>query len=714
MAGDPGWARLVERAALVCAIVILAYASVIPSVGRDAGAAAGFAFTRLEGDDRFETARVVAERTFASASTAVVARADDFPDALAANYLAGVSRAPILLTLFDQVPPPTLAALADLGTKNVTLVGGEAAISEAVRSQLESTPSTNPAGGNLGVSRIAGHTRYGTAAAAATSGGPVGSIGEKRAALVATGEKPADALAGGALSYGRNLPTLLTTPGALAPEAADALAVLGIEQVLLLGGPAAVGEGVRAEIEARGIGVMRLAGPDRTATAAVVANFALGALGFKAGHVNLARGDEFADALASGPHGGTDGPAPMLLTESPDSLGAATADWLRAHASTLQDGHLLGGSSAVSDGVQTAAENAAGATPTTTTSTSTTTTTTTIPADPPITATAVATGLEAPATFTFAPDGRIFYGERLTGEIRILDPSTGSNTAFFSVPDLATSGEQGLLGLALDPAYPTTPYVYVYATQLVDGVARNQILRLVDGGGTGTSSEVVYSALASRVHNGGIAFGPDGHLYAVVGDRQQAGNSQDVENPFGKVLRMTASGGVPADNPFAGRHVWAYGIRNSFGFAFDPRSGQLWETENGPACNDELNRVVAGGNYGWGPSQTCSTPPPPPLNTNQDGPDPVLPLRFYTPVTAPTGAAFCSECGLGTANDGVLFYGTYVSNEIRKVTLTADRAGVSSEDVAYSHDSGILSVERAPSGHLHFSDGSGIYRLTPG
>jgi glucose/arabinose dehydrogenase len=80
-----------------------------------------------------------------------------------------------------------------------------------------------------------------------------------------------------------------------------------------------------------------------------------------------------------------------------------------------------------------------------------------------ITAHAVKTGLNTPAAFTFAPNGRIFFGELTTGNIRILNPSTGNTPLFFHVPNVANSGEQGLLGIALHPDFPTSPYVYAYA-----------------------------------------------------------------------------------------------------------------------------------------------------------------------------------------------------------------------------------------------------------
>jgi glucose/arabinose dehydrogenase len=325
----------------------------------------------------------------------------------------------------------------------------------------------------------------------------------------------------------------------------------------------------------------------------------------------------------------------------------------------------------------------------------------------------VATGLAFPAAFTVAPSGRVFYGERLTGVVRMIDPGSGWTAPFVTVPDLATAGEQGLLGIALDPEFATNPFVYIYATRVVSGVAENQILRVRSFRATGTSMTVIYRAPAASVHNGGrILFGPDRMLYVVTGDIASPANSQNVGSPLGKVLRMTSLGAVPPDNPFPGSLTWAYGIRNSFGLAFDPMTSALWETENGPACNDELNRIGKGLNFGWGPTQTCATPPSPPLNTNRDGPSPVLPAAFYPSPPAVTGVAFCSACGLGAASEGALFYGTFNTREIRQVAFTSRaRHRVASETVAYTHPSSILSLERGPDGSLYFSDPSGIYRL---
>jgi glucose/arabinose dehydrogenase len=336
-----------------------------------------------------------------------------------------------------------------------------------------------------------------------------------------------------------------------------------------------------------------------------------------------------------------------------------------------------------------------------------------------VTARPIATNLAFPAAFTFAPDGRIFYGERLTGRVRIFNPATGSKSQFFTIPNLATTGEQGLLGLALHPNYPATPYVYAYVTRTVapsqcagqEGPPWNHIVRITNVGGTGSGMWTLFCAPAASNHNGGrILFGPDGKLYAVIGENGVPANAQSLSNNLGKVLRMTASGTVPSDNPFAGKHIYAYGIRNSFGLAFDPQTGRLWETDNGPRCNDELNRIVRARNYGWGPSQSCTSPPEP-TTTNRDGPNPVLPqISWGTPI-APTGLAFCVSCGLGSSAEGRLFIGAWNARNIRRVSLGSLRWGTVGESIVYSHSAGVLALEAAPDGALYFSDPTAIYKL---
>ena len=329
----------------------------------------------------------------------------------------------------------------------------------------------------------------------------------------------------------------------------------------------------------------------------------------------------------------------------------------------------------------------------------------------------IASGLNDPVAFTFTPNGRIFYVEKTTGQIRLLNPATGTDKLFFTVSHVSGTGERGLLGIALHPQYPAKPYVYVYATRVVSGHTRNQILRITDGPSGGRDLMVLFSvpASASPYHNGGrILFGPDGMLYAMVGEGHNSANSQDLtKNNRGKVLRMTPAGKIPANPPIPGTLIYSYGDRNSFGFAFDPQNGNLWETENGPECNDEINLILPGKNYGWGPNETCSGTAP--QNTNQDGPNIQLPKYYYGSTLGITAGAFCQSCHLNAASEGTFFFGDVNNGRLYRATLNGARDAIVGTPDQILTPGTLLATEVGPDGSIYFSIGysqpGAIYKL---
>jgi glucose/arabinose dehydrogenase len=323
----------------------------------------------------------------------------------------------------------------------------------------------------------------------------------------------------------------------------------------------------------------------------------------------------------------------------------------------------------------------------------------------------VASGLASPVGFTFTPGGRLVYLERNTGWLRFRNLRTDVDVRVHRVRNVDADGERGALGVAVHPAWPAQPFVYVFVTRnTADGV-RNQVLRIrvENGDGVGVRRLLSVAAGPASNHNGGrIAFGADGKLYVVIGDNAQPSNSQDrTANLRGKILRMDPDGSIPPTNPFGSR-IWAYGIRNSIGFAFDPRNGRLWESENGPGCNDEVNRIVRGGNHGWGPNESCP-------NTNNSGPTPrILPKHTFVDPVGLTGLAFCDACGLGPAFDGDLVVGAVNDGRIRRFDLNANRTAIDSGPMLVVDRPGpVLSIEVAPNGRIYFSDFAAIYRLTP-
>ena len=319
-----------------------------------------------------------------------------------------------------------------------------------------------------------------------------------------------------------------------------------------------------------------------------------------------------------------------------------------------------------------------------------------------------------PTSFDFTPGGkRLFYVERFTGQVRVQNLKTGADTRWATIENVKTDGSQGLLGLALDPGWRRGErWVYVYFTRDASP-AENVIARLRKQNGLTITQDLETIPSAVLGHNAGvIEFGPDRKLYAVTGDGGQPSRSQDQQDPAGKVLRINRDGSIPASNPFPGNPAFSFGHRNSFGFTFDPLTGRLWQTENGPECNDEVNLVVEGGNYAWGPNQGCGSLEPP-HDTNQDGPPPPrLPKWLYQRTLGLTGATFCNECGLGMRRNGDLLVGAYGGGgSIRALNLTRHRRRVTGQQLVFDPRRGVLAMETGPKHGVFFSDETGIWVL---
>ncbi|MFW6641593.1 PQQ-dependent sugar dehydrogenase [Nocardiopsis algeriensis] len=206
----------------------------------------------------------------------------------------------------------------------------------------------------------------------------------------------------------------------------------------------------------------------------------------------------------------------------------------------------------------------------------------------------VATGLEVPWGIAHLPDGSALVSER-DGEIVRL-AANGDTSSVGEVEGVDATGEGGLLGLALDPAFPNEPYVYAYLTTDAD----NRVVRMEYGadGGLGEPEVLVEGIPSAGNHNGGrIAFGPDGFLYVATGDGGRPGLAQDRDSLGGKILRVDRDGEPAEDNPFDSP-VLSYGHRNVQGLAWDGE-GNLYATEFGQDRLDEVNLIEPGANYGW-------------------------------------------------------------------------------------------------------------------
>lgn len=231
-----------------------------------------------------------------------------------------------------------------------------------------------------------------------------------------------------------------------------------------------------------------------------------------------------------------------------------------------------------------------------------------------------------PVAAVSTPLGNIFYAELFTGNIKRLRGSIVDPRALITL-EVAGGGNEGLLGLALDPNYQQNGYVYVYRT--VARPTRNQVVRLkVVNDSQVTEQRVILDGVPSGGHDGGkMVFDSSGHLLVSTGDGDRPELSPDMNSLGGKILRITRDGAIPADNPFGDTPIYARGFRNPFGMAQSPYTGAVYISDNGPNCDDEVNLLVPAGDYGWRPGYPCGGSVPP-----------YIPAEVsFTPPISPTG-----------------------------------------------------------------------------
>lgn len=212
--------------------------------------------------------------------------------------------------------------------------------------------------------------------------------------------------------------------------------------------------------------------------------------------------------------------------------------------------------------------------------------------------------LDRPWGLSRLPDGSALITERNSFKLFKLTQS-GTKTRIGTVPNVVTtSGESGLLGVAVSPNWNSDHYVHLMHSASAD----NRIVRMTYDGSSLSGYKVLVTGIAkNKYHNGGrIKFGPDDYLYATTGDAQNSNLTQDKDSVNGKILRMTTAGKPAPGNPF-GTLVYSLGHRNPQGLTCDAQ-GRLWEAEFGNNKYDELNLIESGRNYGWPTCEgSCST-----------------------------------------------------------------------------------------------------------
>ena len=338
----------------------------------------------------------------------------------------------------------------------------------------------------------------------------------------------------------------------------------------------------------------------------------------------------------------------------------------------------------------------------------------------PFASTAVATFNE-PWALAFLPDGSLLVTEK-SGVLKHVTLPGGEAREISGVPEVGYGGQGGFGDVMPHPQFAENGLVYFSYAEDGDGgrgaaVAR---ARLDAEAGALQDVEVLWRQVPKVSGNGHyahrIAFGPDGKLWISSGDRQKFDPAQDMTSNMGKMLRLNDDGSVPADNPFADQgevasQVWALGLRNPLGIAFDG-DGKLWEIEMGPAGGDEFNLIERGGNYGYPIVSNGNHYDGRPIPDHDTRPEFIKPLISWTPVISPSSLMVYSGT-LFPEWTGNAFAGGLSGQTLVRIELDGDTAR---EAERFAMGARIRGVTQGPDGALWvIEDGKDgrLIRLAP-
>jgi glucose/arabinose dehydrogenase len=313
-----------------------------------------------------------------------------------------------------------------------------------------------------------------------------------------------------------------------------------------------------------------------------------------------------------------------------------------------------------------------------------------------------ADGLSKAVDMAWVPGtARMFVTEQ-KGAIRIVDRERVRATPC-AVVSPANVLNGGLLGIALDPDFKTNHYLYVYYTK--DSPRENRVSRFeVVGNSCIDETDIVTGLEVGKADQGGQLLFHNGYLLVSVGS-QKGAPAQDPSNRLGKILRYNPDGSVPPDGPFsvpgAPNPVWTMGHRNAFGLALGP-GGRIYETENGPHCDDELNLLEPGVNYGWGEGKRCGG--------EGIGEDPRPALITWPETIVPTDLWWYTGPLQSLAGD--LYMGN-IFNGLHRIRLDGSGTKVVSDTVIYEIPGGVVSVIEGPERFLYFLTREKLFRFEP-
>jgi glucose/arabinose dehydrogenase len=360
-------------------------------------------------------------------------------------------------------------------------------------------------------------------------------------------------------------------------------------------------------------------------------------------------------------------------------------------------------------------------------------------------------GLALPTAMTFVDEDRILVLEKDNGTVMLIEDGELQSEPLLDVA-VANENERGMLGIAVSRENATTTYVFLYFTESGGGTdgddkqgvspAGNRLYRYELLGDQLVNRKLLLDlpALPGPRYNGGpVTIASDNNVYVIIGDveghRTKVQNFEDGPAADGTsgVLRIGKNGELPEPvigSGTFGKYYFAYGIRNSFGLAFDPETEKLWDTENGPSFGDEINLVDAGFNSGWrdaqGKANQSDLADLMLFNSRSHYSDPEF---SWTEPVGPTALAFLNSSKLGEEYQNDMFVGDINNGAVYRFELNGNRdalvlGGALADKVADTPAEsdaavfgtgfgGVTDIKTGPDGNLYvlsFIDGS-VFRI---
>lgn len=321
--------------------------------------------------------------------------------------------------------------------------------------------------------------------------------------------------------------------------------------------------------------------------------------------------------------------------------------------------------------------------------------------------------LEHPWALAFLPDDKGILITERPGRLRLWQQNAGLSSPIEGIPEVYAQGQGGLLDVVLAPDFASSRRVYLsFAEQGDTGKAGTAVGygRLSDDNQRLQDFRVIFRQqpkLSTGNHFGSkLAFDRQGYLFISLGENNQRPTAQETDKLQGKVVRLTAEGKVPADNPFVGQagkrpEIWSYGHRNPQGLALNPWSGVIWEHEHGPRGGDEINIPQAGKNYGW-PIATYGVNYSGfaiPEAKGQVVPGMEPPLHYWQVSPGISGMAFYDAQRFPEWQNS-LFIGALAQRELIRLTLEGDKI-VAEERLLGDRDERIRDVRVGPDGYVY-------------